>query len=125
MANFNLNVTTFPFFDSVKHPLAESGISKSYWNNGYDNLTFEISGEGSGNIVVEGCVNTVNENGEQLADDELTWVPLSMLNASDYTQNAILTKKGIYFVGVLGISRVRVNATNVTGNLTLVGNFTK
>jgi len=125
MANFNLNVHVIPFFDSVKTPLTEDKNSDSVWNNGYDNLSLEISGEGSGTIVVQGCVNTINAKGEQLKDDEITWTNLSMISATDYSQKVSLTENGIYHAGILGISRIRINATGVSGNLTIVGAFSK
>lgn len=125
MANFNLNVHIVPFFDSVKEPLTEAKASDSIWNNGYDNLSLEISGEGSTTVVVQGCINTVDAKGQQLADDQLQWTNLSMLDARDYSQKTSLTEKGIYYVGIVGVSRIRVNATSVSGNVTIVGAFSK
>lgn len=125
MANFNLNVQIVPFFDSVKNPLTEDKASPSVWNNGFDNLALEISGEGSGTFVVQGCVNTVNEKGEQLDDENISWTDLYMLDATDYSHKTQITANGIYHVGILGISRIRVNATNVSGDMTIVGAFSK
>ena len=125
MANFNLNTHIVPFFDSVKEPLTEAKASDSMWNNGYDNLSLEISGEGSATVVVQGCINTVDAKGQQLEDDQLQWTDLSMLDAKDYSQKTSLTEKGIYYVGIVGVSRIRVNATSVSGNVTIVGAFSK
>ncbi len=125
MANFNLNTHIVPFFDSVKEPLTEAKASDSMWNNGYDNLSLEISGEGSATVVVQGCINTVDAKGQQLEDDQLQWTNLSMLDAKDYSQKTSLTEKGIYYVGIVGVSRIRVNATSVSGNVTIVGAFSK
>ena len=125
MANFNLNTHIVPFFDSVKEPLTEDKASDSMWNNGYDNLSLEISGEGSATVVVQGCINTVDAKGQQLEDDQLQWTNLSMLDAKDYSQKTSLTEKGIYYVGIVGVSRIRVNATSVSGNVTIVGAFSK
>lgn len=125
MANFNLNVHVVPFFDSVKTPLTEDKNSDSVWNNGYDNLALEISGEGSGNIVVQGCINTIDADGKQLKDEDVTWTNLSMISATDYSQKLVLTENGIYHAGILGVSRIRINATGVSGNLTIVGAFSK
>lgn len=125
MANFNLNSHVVPFFDSVKTPLTEAKASDSAWNNGYDNLSIEISGEGSATIVVQGCVNTVDANGQQLDDASVQWTDLGMISAKDYSSKTELTEKGIYFVGIVGISRIRVNATSVSGSVTIVGAFSK
>lgn len=125
MANFNLNVQIVPFFDSVKNPLDEDKASASVWNNGFDNLALEISGEGSGTFVVQGCINTVNAKGEQLDDEDITWTDLYTLSATDYSQKTQITTNGIYHVGILGISRIRINATDVSGNVTVVGAFSK
>lgn len=125
MANFNLNTHIVPFFDSVKEPLTETKISDSVWNNGYDNLSLEISGEGTATIIVQGCVNTVDAKGQQLSDDKIQWTDLSMLSAKDYSQKPLLLENGIYYVGIIGISRIRINATDVSGNKTIVGAFSK
>lgn len=125
MANFNLNSHIVPFFDSVKTPLTEAKASDSVWNNGYDNLSIEISGEGSATLVVQGCVNTVDANGQQLDDASVQWTDLGMISAKDYSSKTQLTEKGIYFVGIVGISRVRVNATSVSGSVTIVGALSK
>ena len=125
MANYNLNVHTVPFFDSVKEPLTEAGESKSVWNNGYDNLAIELSGTGSAALSIQGCVNTVNAQGEQLEDADCSWTSLSVLKASDYSQVQQIEANGIYYVGITGISRIRVKATNVSGQVTIVGAFSK
>lgn len=121
MTNLNLNVQVFPFFDSVKNPLSENRTSDSFKNNGYDNMTLEISGTGSGTIVVQGCVNTLDANGNQKADADCSWVNLAALSASNLQKIESITEKGIYFIGVGGISRIRVNVTNISGTITIVG----
>ena len=125
MANSNLNIQIVPFFDSVKNPLAADDTSKGYWVNGYDNLAVEVSGTGSGTIVVQGCVNTLNADDQQMEDQDINWTDLSMLSATNYSQKATITENGIYYVGVSGISRVRIQATGVSGTLTIVGAFSK
>ena len=62
MANLNLNVQIRPFFDSVQTPLSEDKTCDGVWTNGYDTLTIEVSGNGSGTLVVQGCVNTMDAN---------------------------------------------------------------
>lgn len=125
MANSNLNIQIVPFFDSVKNPLAADGTSKGYWVNGYDNLAVEVSGTGSGAIVVQGCINTLDADDQQMDDQDINWTDLSMLSATNYSQKATITENGIYYVGVSGISRVRIQATGVSGTLTIVGAFSK
>lgn len=125
MANLNLNIQVVPFFDSVKNPITSDDTSKGFWANGYDNLAVEVSGTGSGTIVVQGCINTVDASGKQLDDQDISWTDLSMLSATNYSQKATITENGIYYVGVSGISRVRVQATDVSGSLTIVGAFSK
>lgn len=125
MANYNLNVHIIPFFDSVKNPLTEDKTSPSVWNNGYDNLTVEVSGDGAGTFVVQGCVNTVDQNGVQLADDDLVWTSLYTLDASTYEHKTQIISKGIYHVDIVGISRIRINATGVSGEISIVGAFSK
>lgn len=125
MVNLNLNVQTVPFFDSVKNPLTAAADSASFVNNGYDNLALEISGSGSGTFAVEGCVNTLNAQGGALEDSQISWTPLMLISAEDFKSHGTATTNGIYYVAVAGISKVRVCATNVSGNNTIVGTFTK
>ena len=121
MANANLNIRVIPFFDSVKNPLTQNGISSAFYNTGYDNLTLEISGEGSANVQVEACVNTLDAEGNQLPDNQCSWTPLSTLSAKDYAKSSAISANGIYFIGISAMSRIRINATNVSGAVTIVG----
>lgn len=125
MPNLNLNVKIFPFFDSVKTPLTSDGTSDSFGNNGYDNLTLEVSGAGSGVFAVQGCVNTLNADGNPLDDEDCAWTTLAVINANSYSKATSIGANGIYYVGVHGVSRVRVAATSVSGPKTIVGAFNK
>lgn len=125
MANSNLNTKIIPFFDSVKNPLTEAAVSKSFFNLGFDNFALEISGSGTATLTIEGCINTVNAQGEQMDDDDCTWTPLSTLSAKDYAKSSAISNKGIYYVGISGLSRIRVNVTSVTGSVIIVGSVGK
>lgn len=125
MANSNLNVRIFPFFDSVRTPLEADATSDGCRNSGYDNLTLEIGGEGTANVTVEGCVNTQNAKNIDLEDSECNWYPLAALSAQDYSKSSAISAKGIYFVGVSGVSRIRVKATSVSGKVQIVGALSK
>lgn len=125
MPNIGLNTQIYPFFNSVKEPLTEDKTSDSYHSGGYDSFTLEFGGEGSATIVVEGCVNTRNSLDQDLKDAECSWYPLAALNAQDYSKSAAISNKGIYFFGISGVSRIRVKATGVSGEVTIVGAFTK
>lgn len=125
MANLNLNVQIFPFFDSVKNPLDSSKTSDSFKNPGYDNLSLELSGTGSAVLAIEGCINTQDENGMALEDTDCSWSPLAILSAKNYSQAQSVSGNGIYFIGVSGISRIRVVASSVSGEVTVVGAFSK
>ena len=126
MANLNLNVQIFPFFDSVKNPITSAGTSTSFNNSGYDRLTLELSGLGSGKIEVQGCVNTLNANGEPMSDSDCTWTTTQILSISDYEMKNKAEANGIYQVTITGFSRIRVKATDVSGTgLTVVGAFSR
>lgn len=125
MANLNLNVQIRPFFDSVRTPLSEDKTCDGVWTNGYDTLTIEVSGTGSGTLVVQGCVNTMDANKIQLKDDQVSWTNLYVLDASTYEHKTAIISNGIYHVDIVGISRVRIAATSVSGELTIVGAFTR
>lgn len=129
MANTNLNVRLFPFFDSVEHPLTEAAISDSYWNSGYNKMVLEVSGEGTGVFKVEGCINTLGSDGHILDDNDCYWTELGAVATPSYSiQNAqsAITDNGIYYIDITGLSRIRIVAESVEGNgVTIVGALSK
>ena len=67
MANVRVDYQIFPFADSVKTPITESGATKSFHNHGYRSLTLEISGDVTSiNLKVEGCLK---DNSKKVFDD--------------------------------------------------------
>lgn len=124
MANSFLNLRTFPFFDSVKNPVKESKTSDSFYNAGYQLMTLEVSGTGTGTLKVQGCVNTMSPNGEQLDDDDCSWTDIKVSEYSSDEKAATISATGIYKVYVAGLSRIRIKAETVSGDgLTIVGTF--
>ncbi len=122
MANSNLNVQIFPFFDSVKNPITADAVSKSFHNNGYDRLTLEVSGSGSGTLTIEGCINTQNADGAPLDDSDCSWTSTKALDINDYEMKDTITSTGVYQIVITGLSRVRIKAESVSGTgLTIVG----
>lgn len=125
MTKSNLNVYTFPFFNSVKQPLTAPRISNSYWNNGFDTLSVEITGTKDITLTVQGCINTLDEDVRPKKDTECEWTDLAVISAADYSMTTEISGKGIYFVGITGCSRIRLNVTSVSGKATILGNFSK
>ena len=117
----NLNIKMFPFFDSVKNPAIPTGTSDSFKNNGYENLTIEVSGEGSAAFSVEGCMNIQKPDGSAMEDEECSWTSLAIFNGTDLSQLSEISEKGIYYVSIAGLSRVRVNVSSASGNVTILG----
>ena len=122
MVNSNLNVQIFPFFDSVKNPITTDQTSDSFHNNGYDRLTIEVSGSGSGKFEIQGCVNTQGADGQPLDDANCSWTSTKVLDITDYEMKDKIEATGIFQIVITGMSRVRVKATDVSGTgLTVVG----
>ena len=126
MPNSNLNVKFFPFFDSVKNPITTDGTSESCNNNGYDRLTLEVTGTGTGTISVEGCVNFLDAAGNEKQDSDCTFTAIQVLDLSDYEMKSSIASVGIYQVDIAGLSKIHIKAENVTGTgLTIVGALSK
>jgi hypothetical protein len=122
MVSQNVNVDLVPFFDSVKTPITVAGTS-SKWNMGHKDMTLQVSGTATSfTAVVEGTVNTIAANSASLTDAECAWFPISVVALQGLTTIANISSAGLYEVGIGGLSRVRVNVTNIAGgNLTIVG----
>ncbi len=122
MIGSNLNKKIFPFFDSVKDPVRKTGVSDSLiLNHLYSAVSVEVSGITSGDIAVEGCINSLNSDGTVKTDEECSWSKLSLIDLNGMKTIDNITANGIYAVGVDGMSRVRVVINSVSGAATIVG----
>ena len=110
----------FPFFDSVKTPVSESGTSPSFRNNGYTSMTIEVSNATTIAAHVEGCVNIENANGETLEDNDCHWTPLKLINLTTLEQVDGMNANGIYLLTLCGCQRIRVVVESVTGTATIL-----
>ncbi len=122
MAGSNLNKKVFPFFNSVKNPVGKAGTSDalilSYL---YSSMNIEVSGVTSGDISVEGCINTLNPDGSVKTDEECSWSKLSLIDLNGMKTIDSIPGDGIYALGVDGMSRVRVVINSISGSATIVG----
>lgn len=126
MPNTNLNIRIFPFFNSVKEPVTQDATSDAFFNSGYDTLSLELSGEGTGTLTVQGCINTEAADGSQLDDDDCSWTDLKAVRIDDDSADTSISAVGIYSIGITGLSRIRIKAESVSGNgLIVVGAFSK
>ena len=122
----NLNIKYFPFFNSVKNPVSAAGTSDPVYNSGYDLLILEISGTVTAiSLEVEGCINQLNGNGNQLDESDCDYSTLTVFKAEDYSMSTSVTDKGVYYVPINGRSRVRVKINSVTGDAIIVGALEK
>ncbi len=112
----------FPFFNSVKKPVTETGTSDSFCANYlYSTMNIEVSGVTSGDIIIEGCINILNKDGSNKKEDECVWTKLSFVDLSTMTLGSSIVSDGIYSVGIDGMSRVRIVINSISGSATIVG----
>lgn len=115
-------VKIFPFFNSVKERVSKAGVSDSVSNGDFGTMTLEVVGDGSLNCTAEGAVNMIDKNGISLADDDLEWNNILMFDAS-FSKVDSITEKGIYYVVIKGMSRVRLNISTISGEFQIVGSL--
>ena len=126
MANTRVDYQIFPFGDSVKNPIEETGATKSFHNHGYRSLTLEISGDVTSiNLKVEGCINIIDAAGNNLDDNQVYWIGIPLVDATTGGLVNTAEKKGIFRVDITGLSRVRVNIASLSGKATVVGVATR
>ena len=126
MATSRVDYQIFPFADSVKTPIEESGATKSFHNHGYRSLTLEISGDVSSiNLKVEGCINIIDAAGNNLDDDQVYWIGIPLVDATTGGVVNTAEKKGIFRVDITGLLRVRVSVESISGAATVVGVATR
>lgn len=118
------DVKYFPFYDSVKNPITQSGISSPCYNAGYDTLILEISGADSISATVEGCVNSIDSNSNSLEESDCPYTSLSIMD-KEYNFIDSITSDGIYYIAINGCSRVRINTASITGSARIVGALEK
>ena len=122
----NLNVKYFPFFGSTKTPVSAAGTSDPLFNNGYDLMILEVSGECSAiDLTVEGCVNQLNAQEQSLPETDCEYSNLTILTSNDFSIINKIESKGVYYIPVLGRTRVRVKINSITGSAIILGALEK
>lgn len=116
------NVRIIPFFNSVKEKVSKVGISGSVYNGGYGLLTLEVVGDGSLSCTTEGTVNTIDGNSIGLKEDEMAWNTVLMFDSS-FNKVESITGAGIYYVVAKGMSRIRLNISEISGSFQIVGSL--
>ena len=126
MFNQRVDFQIFPFFDSVAHPVSETGESDSFRNNGYGSMRFEIGGNVSAvSLQMEGFVNILSDEGYALPDSDVSWTPLILTNTATGALVTSADAKGAYMVDISGLGRVRCKLTSISGEATIVGIITR
>lgn len=108
------------FFNSVEKPLNKTGESLSAANFGYETMTLEVKGSGTISCNVQGTVNTVDDRGGALPDDKCLWTNVQMFS-SNFSPIDSITTEGLYYVVIIGLSRIRVKVSAIEGEFQLVG----
>lgn len=121
MANaMNSFTNSIVFMDSVKNPITAPKVSEAVRVKGLKDITVEVSGVESALIVVEGTVNTLSSDGTILRDEDCAWTTLGVISAENYKFDNCIKENGIYFVGVSGCTKIRVQVVEITGLATIV-----
>ena len=84
-----------------------------YHNTIADVCSIEVSGDFSGEIVVEGKVDKNEDN----------YIALTGINLSTFSLMKSITGKGVYEFSVEGIQYVRVNVKSISGSANVMGRF--
>lgn len=122
----NLNVKYFPFFGSMKTPVTAAGTSDPLYNSGYDIMILEVSGDCSAiDLVIEGCVNQLNDKELPLPEADCEYSNLTILKSDDFSIIDKIEEKGVYYVPVLGRSRVRAKINSISGSAIILGALEK
>lgn len=116
------NVKIFPFFNSVKEKVSKIGVSDSVYNGGYSVMTLEVVGDGTLKCIAEGAVNMVDSNNVTLKDESLEWNNVLMFDSA-FSKIESITTKGIYYVVIKGMTRVRLNISAISGEFQIVGSL--
>ena len=94
--------------------IKEVGIRKEeYCNILSDVCSLDVSGDFSGEIIIEG---KLDKNGDN-------YTPLVGIDLSSFSLVKSISKKGIYEFSVEGVQYVRVNIKSISGTANIVGRF--
>lgn len=121
MAKASVDQRTYIFFDSLKNGVSQAGTSESIFNNNYSVLNLEISGTTAISGYMEGCVNTVDGDGNPLTDAQCAWSKLNTINATTFEAGTTITNNGIYTISLTGIRRYRFVISSITGSGKITG----
>ena len=114
MALSKLDQKVFPFFRAANM----AGVSDVFSNFNYDLLTIEVSGSAmSVQATIQGCINTVGPNKEPIDNANLEWSDLAVINTADYSVSEKINSKGIFSIGISGLSKIRVVLNNISGGV--------
>lgn len=94
--------------------IKEIGIRKEeYCNTIADICSIDVSGDFSGEIIIEGKLDKNEDN----------YIALRGIDLSSFSLINSITKKGIYEFSVEGIQYVRVNIKSISGTANIIGRF--
>lgn len=102
----------FVFFDADS---TEKISGECAPNQNADTMTLQISGDSIPSITVEGIVDT----------ESAEWVPLAILDQSDFDLLATIEESGVFNVGVSGIKKIRLVCGGPVGGFKAYGLFSE
>jgi hypothetical protein len=94
--------------------IKDAGVRKEeYCNTVADVCSIDISGDFSGEIIVEGKLDKNCDN----------YIALTGIDLSSFSLINSISKKGIYEFSVEGIQYVRINVKSISGTANIIGRF--
>lgn len=98
-------VANWPFYIDKTTASTESDM-KSFINARADEINFEIRGNGTFTIKIQGRTDVSNND---------VWFDLSCIKLNGLTVVDEIVDTGIYVADISGVQAVRVNVTSITG----------
>lgn len=104
MININPTNPTMVIFQDANIKI-DGEYSPSFNCFNLSDMVLEIKGTDTCDIVVEGAVRI---------DDNESYTPLALINASDYSVVDKAESKGLYYFSLIGCQKVRLKVSNLS-----------
>lgn len=115
------NTPIIVFCDSIAHPLSAAATSAPILTSIYSSLALQVSGATSISLIVEGCVDCIDEEDAMLDDSDCVWVALACFSVTDLSMSESIIANGIYKIDVTGLSKARVRVASAAGAAIVTG----
>lgn len=98
------------FFDAINTSMESNSLLNTY---GGSQLVLQVEGDATSfSLEVQGIVD----------DSTKVYRPLAIISNTDFAVSNVISKKGIYTIGVDGINEIKLNLSSISGGaLTVFG----